>query len=265
MFTPDEIARFDNEGYLIVRQLAPRELCARMTAYAEQALAHEPGAVEYEADLHYPGAPPAREAPGGHTVRRLLQVYARHALFRDWAAEPEVTARLAQLLGPELVLSQAHHNSLMTKQPRYSSDTLWHQDIRYWSFEKPELVSVWLALGVERADNGALKFLPGSHKMEFAPDRFDAAIFFRTDLPENQALIATARLAELEAGDVVFFHCRTLHAAGRNRTEHTKFSLVYTYHGADNHPLPGTRSAGLPEIPMTQVRKPMPAATEQAG
>lgn len=262
MFTPDEIARFDNEGYLIVRQLAPRELCARMTAFAQEALAHEPGTVmgpapgtalgmaEYEADLHYPGAPPSREVPGGRTVRRLLQVYARHAMFRDWAAEPEVMARLAQLLGPELVLSQAHHNSLMTKQPRYSSDTLWHQDIRYWSFEKPELVSVWLALGAERADNGALKFLPGSHKMDFAPPRFDAASFFRADPAENQALIATARLAELEAGDVVFFHCRTLHAAGRNQTERTKFSLVYTYHGADNHPLPGTRSAELPEIPL---------------
>ncbi len=248
MFTPEEIARFNNEGYLIVRQLAPRELCAHMTALAEEALAREIAPLEYEADLHYPGAPPSRDVPGGRTVRRLLQVYARHAMFRASAAQPEIMARLMQLLGPELVLSQAHHNSLMTKQPRYSSDTLWHQDIRYWSFEKPDLISVWLALGAERADNGALKFLPGSHKMEFAPERFDAASFFRTDLPENQALIATERLAEMDAGDVVFFHCRTLHAAGRNQTGHTKFSLVYTYHGADNHPPPGTRSHALPEI-----------------
>lgn len=266
MFTPEEITRFNRDGYLIVRQLAPRELCARMTTYAEEALAHEPGTAlgmaEYEADLHYPGAPPSREVPGGRTVRRLLQVHARHAMFRDWAAEPGILARLAQLLGPELILSQAHHNSLMTKQPRYSSDTLWHQDIRYWSFEKPELISVWLALGVERADNGALKFLPGSHKMEFAPDRFDAATFFRTDLPQNQALIAGARLAELEPGDVVFFHCRTLHAAGRNQTAHAKFSLVFTYHGADNHPLPGTRSAELPEISITC--RPARAATKRA-
>ncbi len=248
MFTPEEIARFNNEGYLIVRRLAPRELCARMTALAEEALAREIAPLEYEADLHYPGAPPSRDVPGGRTVRRLLRMYARHAMFRDWAAQPEIMARLMQLLGPELVLSQAHHNSLMTKQPRYSSDTLWHQDIRYWSFEKPDLISVWLALGAERADNGALKFLPGSHKMEFAPERFDAAAFFRTDLPENQALIATERLAELDAGDVLFFHCRTLHAAGRNQTGHPKFSLVYTYHGADNHPLPGTRAHDLPEI-----------------
>ncbi len=248
MFTPEEIARFDNEGYLIVRQLAPRELRAHMTALAEEALAREIAPLEYEADLHYPGAPPSCDVPGGRTVRRLLQVYARHAMFRASATQAEIMARLMQLLGPELVLSQAHHNSVMTKQPRYSSDTLWHQDIRYWSFEKPDLISVWLALGAERADNGALKFLPGSHKMEFAPERFDAASFFRTDLPENQALIATERLAELDAGDVAFFHCRTLHAAGRNQTGHTKFSLVYTYHGADNHPLPGTRSHALPEI-----------------
>ena len=44
------------------------------------------------------------------------------------------------------------------------------------------------------------------------------------------------------------FHCRTLHAAGRNRSEDVKFSLVYTYHGRSNAPLPGTRSAARPGV-----------------
>ncbi len=52
----------------------------------------------------------------------------------------------------------------------------------------------------------------------------------------------------LEQGDVLFFHCRTFHAAGANRTQATKFSLVTTYHTADNPPLSGTRSASLPSI-----------------
>jgi phytanoyl-CoA hydroxylase len=53
----------------------------------------------------------------------------------------------------------------------------------------------------------------------------------------------------LEPGDVVFFHCRTFHAAAANRTGQTKFSLVFTYHALDNSPLPGTRSAATPSIP----------------
>ncbi len=248
MFTQHELQQFRQDGCLIARGLAGSALCSEMKRLAQQQLAAQQPPLEYEADLHYPGAPDSRAAPGGGTLRRLLHAYERGAAFRDWASHPAIVARLRQLLGPQLMLSQAHHNSIMTKQPRYSSDTLWHQDIRYWAFERPELISVWLALGHEVEDNGALKLLPGSHSMDFSPQRFDAKTFFRTDLSENQALIATQRLAQLEAGDVLFFHCRTLHAAGRNRSAETKFSLVYTYHAPDNHPLPGTRSASLPGI-----------------
>ncbi len=223
----------------------------RVRELREVALTHLAAAVapvEYEADLHYPGAPSSRSAPGGATVRRLLQAYARHPVFRHWATGPEIAAPLRHLVGPTVMLSQTHHNCIMTKQPRYSSETGWHQDIRYWSFERPELVSVWLALGREFPENGCLSFLPGSHTMEFAADRLDDALFLRTGNPLNQGLIAAPLTPVLEPGDAVFFHCRTLHAAGNNNTTETKLSLVFSYHAADNHPLPGTRSATLPAV-----------------
>jgi phytanoyl-CoA hydroxylase len=138
----------------------------------------------------------------------------------------------------------------MTKNPSHSSLTHWHQDIRYWSFQQPELVSVWLALVREHPGNGCLRVLPGSQRMEFSPDRFDAELFLRPEHAANAALIATQRTVELEAGDVLFFHCRLLHAAGDNRGTETKFSLVATYHAADNRPLAGTRSASLPDVPL---------------
>ena len=34
----------------------------------------------------------------------------------------------------------------------------------------------------------------------------------------------------------------------RTARRETKFSLVFTYHAADNRPLPGTRSASLPAV-----------------
>jgi phytanoyl-CoA hydroxylase len=151
-------------------------------------------------------------------------------------------------MGPRVGLAQAHHNCVMTKHPRFGSVTGWHQDIRYWSFERPELVSVWLALGPERPENGSLSFIPGTHEMEFAPERLDDALFLRTELADNQALIEHRVSPLLEAGDVVFFHCRTFHAAGNNTTHEVKLSAVFTYHALDNRPLPGTRSASLADI-----------------
>jgi len=250
LFTPERLQQFAAIGFVVVPQLAPARRVRALRAAALAHLAAGAAPAEYEADLHYPGAPPARDAPGGATVRRLLQAYARDSVFRDWATAPEIAAPLQQILGSAVMLSQTHHNCIMTKQPRYSSETGWHQDIRYWSFERPELVSVWLALGREFPENGCLSFLPGSHNMAFARDQLDDALFLRPGDRLNQELIATRVTPVLEPGDAVFFHCRTLHAAGSNRTDETKFSVVFTYHAADNHPLPGTRSRSLPSIPL---------------
>ena len=159
-----------------------------------------------------------------------------------------MVARLRQLLGPEIALSQAHHNCVMTKDPRYSSITSWHRDIRYWSYERPELISVWLALGEERPENGCLMLLPGTQAMTFDAGQLDSAQFLRTDVAANAALLRTRVYAELDPGDVLFFHCRLFHAASHNRSTHTKFSAVFTYRATDNLPLPGTRSASLPDV-----------------
>lgn len=249
-FGDAELAQFERDGYVIVRGLAPAATVAHLREVALTHLAEPRPPVEYETDTQYPGAPPSIDAPGGRTVRRLLQAYARDAVFREWALSPSLALRLRQLLGARLELSQAHHNCIMTKNPAYSSVTNWHRDIRYWSFEKPELVSVWLALGEEHHKNGCLLLLPGSHRMEFRREQLDAAQFLRTELEENQVLLRTQIAAGLQAGDVLFFHCRLFHAAGHNQTAETKLSVVHTYHAADNRPLAGTRSATLPDVPL---------------
>ncbi len=243
-----DVAAFRRDGFVIARGLFPRARCERLRALAQAHLDRRVAPVEYEADVRYPGAPESRDAAGGRTVRRLLQACARDGLLRDVALSPEIGARLRVLLGPRPLLAQAHHNCVMTKHARFSSRTGWHQDIRYWAFARPDLVSVWLALGPERVDNGCLQLVPGSHAMEFTRGRFDDALFFRPDLPENRAVLANCIHAELEPGDTLFFHSRLLHAAGCNRTAETKFSAVFTYHAEDNRPLPGTRSATLESL-----------------
>ena len=248
VFSSAELTQFTRDGFVIVRGLVPKASCEAMKALALRHLAAETQPLEYEAQVRYPGAPASLDAPGGRTVRRLLQACARDALYRQWATSPALAGRLHQLMGQRLELSQAHHNCIMTKNPAFSSATGWHQDIRYWSFEKPELVSVWLALGPEHEENGCLWLVPGSHRMEFRREQYDDDRFLRADLVENRSILQAKVAAELDQGDVLFFHCRLLHAAGQNRTDITKFASVFTYHAADNRPLPGTRSASVPDI-----------------
>ncbi len=241
--------QFAEQGYLVRRGLCPADLCETLGRVTGEHLREVRGPVEFEADVGYPGAPESKSDEGGLTVRRLLSACSRDASYRQWATSAEVFEQLSSLFGrSDIEVSQNHHNCVMTKHPGHSSATLWHQDIRYWSFDAPELISVWLALGDETERNGALQVIPGSHLLDLDRGRFDSSLFLRPELPENRTLLEQAQAVTLEQGDVLFFHCRLFHAAGMNLTQRTKFSPVFTYHLSDNRPIPNTRSAQLPGI-----------------
>ena len=248
-------SQFQRQGFRVVEGLFDPQTCTRIQRIVINALDPLQAPVEYEADVGYPGSPESHVAPGGLTPRRLLYAYSRHEAFRHLATDQGITKQLRQLFGKEaLQVSQCHHNCVMTKQPGYSSKTLWHQDIRYWSFDEPELVSVWLSLGEERAENGALSVIPGSHRLALDRGRLDHALFLRPELEENQTLIAKAQVIALNPGDVLFFHCRLFHAAEANTTDQIKFSVVFTYHAANNRPIPETRSSQYPSIPLQAMK-----------
>lgn len=250
-FTADELSRFQQDGFFIARGLADTDTVRLMREITLEHLRREVPPVEFEAELHYPGAPASLDAQGGRTIRRLKQAHSRGYVFTEWLLRPALLQRLQQLLGPRVVCPLAHHNCIMTKQPRFSSDTGWHQDIRYWSFPRQELVNAWLALGEERAENGGLWVIPGSHRQTYRAEQFDAAKFFREDLPENQPLLGSRVEVGLAPGDVLFFHCLTLHAASRNLTSEPKLSVVFTFRGDGNAPVAGSRSAASPELLLT--------------
>lgn len=245
------VSQFRADGYVVARGVVPKDRVAMLRRLAESDLAPLIGPAEYEADVHYPGAPESRAAPGGATPRRLLFAIARDDAFRQVGTDPVIAGALGALFeDPHVCLCQSHHNCVMTKHPGYSSATLWHQDIRYWSFDRPELISAWIPLGDERQENGALLVIPGTHELELDRGRLDHALFLRPELEENAALIDSAKVVELQPGDVLFFHARLFHAAGRNETDAVKLSLVFTYHLEDNQPIPATRSSSYPSIPL---------------
>lgn len=239
---------FQRDGYQIFKNFLDLERVDKLRAAARSALHPLLAPVEYEADTGYPGAPLERSAKGGLTPRRLLTAYARDPVWRALATDPQLKILLDQLLAGAPLLSQSHHNCVMTKHPGFSSKTLWHQDIRYWSFNKPELISAWFALTPEHQQNGGLWLIPGSHRLQLAPQRLDDKLFLKPEREDNAALIETAKPVDLNPGDLLLFHCRTFHAASTNDTDEVKLSAVFTYHDAQNEPIADTRSALYPSV-----------------
>ena len=244
-----DIEQFNSEGFLIFRQLIDAQLLNEIKNQTKAHLNLRLPPFELEATLGYPRAPLSVDAEGGETIRRLLLAYSRDSAFREWGKNRVVKAILQQLLATEQVfLVQSHHNCIMTKQPDYSSKTRWHRDVRYWRFENDELINTWLAMGPEVNANGCLKVLPGSHRWPNDRDMVDENLFLKTDHPNAQESLAHAIDVELHAGDVLFFHAGLFHAANHNSEQQVKNSLVYSYHGESNAPIPETKSTTFEEV-----------------
>lgn len=246
--TAPQISFFHHNGYLVLSKAVDDKQLKDIRQSAQYALKNPQPPWELESQLGYPGAPDSSEQLGGSTTRRLLGAYQRNILWRNWATNPQQAKRLRQLFNnDEIFLSQSHHNCLMTKSPQFSSDTGWHQDIRYWSFNTPKLITAWLPLNNEYAENGALSVIPESHRMSLSPQQFDEKLFFIPS-EQNKELISKELTLELEAGDILLFHSHLLHRACRNYTDVTKMSLVFTYYCSDSSPIKGSRSASMPSV-----------------
>jgi phytanoyl-CoA hydroxylase len=235
LLTDQQVEEFHTNGFILLKQFADPKRCDDIRKLATNHLYEMVEPIESEEEYQ-------QRRSGTKTTRRLRQVYDREPLFKAWMRDPEMYPILEQLLGETPVLLLAHHNSIMTKLPHISSVTTWHQDIRYWHFENDNLLSVWLSLGNEYLENGLLEFIPGSHKMKFRADQFDVNAGFRDDLPENKTIIANRVHYELNKGDVVLFHAKTLHYANKNVSDEPKISFVYSLRGISNKPISGTRS-----------------------
>ena len=229
-----QIQQFKIDGYLILPKILDDDLRQSLRTLTCEHLQQRIEPFELEADVHYPGAPDSRDAPGGHTIRRLLMADRRGDRFLELARHEQILKGVQQILQSEQVwLNPNHHNCIMTKQPSFSSATLWHRDTRYWSFNNKYLINAWFALGDELEQNGAMKILPGSHRWQVREEALDEAQFLLLDHPDNAFRLSTARTVELNAGDALLFSAHCFHAAGKNQTDEAKLSAVFTYHGEE--------------------------------
>lgn len=244
-----QIQQFKIDGYLVLPKLLALDEIKTLRKLTQDHLSERIEPFELEAQVQYPGAPASITDKGGDTIRRLLHAYQRDDAFKAQARRSEVVGAIRQILESEHIsLNPNHHNCVMTKQAAFSSETLWHRDTRYWNFNNKYLINAWFALGDELEANGAMKILPGSHRWEVQDRALDQAQFLKLSHPDNEFRLATQRLVCLEQGDVLLFSAHCFHAAGKNKTEQTKYSMVFTYHGQETSPLENSHSASAPEI-----------------
>lgn len=223
--TSQQIAQFQDEGYLIVRQIFAGEEMAGLIAYAR-------------GDATLMGESYVRnDGQGGETRLTVRNDLDEQSLYTAIVRSRRIASTMAELLGDEVY---HYHHKMTLKQPKTGGAWEWHQDYGYWYHNGclyPDMASCMIAVDKATQANGCLQVLKGSHKIGRV-DHGKVGEQTRADPARVEAAVARHELVycEMDPGDAVFFHSNLLHRSDQNTSELPRWSLICCYNTRHNDP-----------------------------
>lgn len=129
------------------------------------------------------------------------------------------------LVGPAL----AAQSMFYFKPPTARGQAL-HQDNAFLQAHPETCVAAWIAVDDCDAENGALRVVPGSHRIQLlCLEPADETLSFtsgQVPVPEEVEIVQTT----MRAGDVLFFHGSLVHGSHPNTsTDRFRRSLIFHY------------------------------------
>jgi len=143
-----------------------------------------------------------------------------------------------QFLGPDIALFGAAY---FCKMPFEGRPVLWHQDGSYWPLDPMEVVTLWLAVDRSFEDNGCLRVIPRTHRLELQQmrptDRDGNVLESEIDpkwVDESQAVNVI-----LEPGDVSVHHPGIIHGSNANQSPYRRCGMAIRYIATSTRVLEG--------------------------
>jgi non-haem Fe2+, alpha-ketoglutarate-dependent halogenase len=224
MLSPAQIAQYHEQGFI-----SPIRV---MSAAA---------AAEYRSRLE------AYEASSGGPLGGDLR-HKSHLLF-TWLAElvrhDKILDAVEDLHGPDLLCWTTNFFIKEKANPAFVS---WHQDSTYWGLSRPDVVSAWVAFTPANSANGAMKVIPGTHKIDQIAhrDTFDKHNLLTrgqevaVDVDESKAVTIA-----LEPGEMSLHHVRLVHGSPPNTSNDRRIGFAIRYVPTSVSQVAGADSATL--------------------
>ena len=145
------------------------------------------------------------------------------AIYDLWL-EPAILDAIESLLGPDLQINGDYW--VRPKLPDEELTTLpWHQDSAYMpDTAQYHWPAVWLPLVDVTVENGAMQFLPGTHRLPIQPHEQAPGVAFATpsvDPAQGREVVTL----EMQRGDFVIFHNHVFHRSTPNREPMVRWSV----------------------------------------
>jgi non-heme Fe2+,alpha-ketoglutarate-dependent halogenase len=183
----------------------------------DEAVSYRRRLEEFERRNGGPISGPMRHKP--HILFTWLNQLTRH---------PKILDVVEDVLGPDIF---CWSSSFFIKEASEPSFVSWHQDATYWGVDKPDVMTVWIAMTPANQVNGCMKFIPGSHRNQLAHrDTFDKNNLLTrgqeiaVEVNEEEAVYV-----ELEPGQASLHHVLLAHGSAPNRSGDRRIGYAIRY------------------------------------
>ena len=168
----------------------------------------------------------------GGSSYSIISAHMKYGKVYDLLTHPKIVACVKDLIGEDIIGWGAHY---FCKMPHDSKTVGWHQDAGYWPLTPSKTVTVWLAIDDASVENGAMRFVAGSHHLGHLTVRHSAP-------DENSVLGQIVEDAEqygepvdveLKAGEISIHTDLLLHGSNANPSPKRRCGLTLRYCATD--------------------------------
>ena len=216
---------FDQKGFIIIRNFFDEE----ETNLLQQASYKDKNIKKHLYD---------RKDSEGLVTKMVAWNHPDDSIYGTVARSCKMVDTMEHLLEGEVY---HYHSKITAKEPFEGGAWEWHQDYGYWYNNGclfPHMASAMIALDKCTKKNGCLQVLSGSNKI----GRIDHALLESGQVGVDLKRVEEAKkhldliYCEMEPGDVLFFHCNTLHRSDKNDSGKRRWTLLCCYNLAENNP-----------------------------
>jgi ectoine hydroxylase-related dioxygenase (phytanoyl-CoA dioxygenase family) len=235
--TPDEVAHYEEYGWVMLRELVSRELAAELLAAAKDVLEVPQGDWE-----------------GNRTRGRLalegIEPFRSVAFSAQMADAARTLINRARLSDVDVPIKY-HADSLWAKGPG-ATGTGYHQDDPVRPGDRPGVFNMWLALDEVTPDMGGIRFLNGVHRegplgtsmgnamqaeidagLDEATRKSEAAKGILAYYPKLTDLYEWSETFHYQPGDATVHHGWMVHGGPDNTSDRHRWGYILEYMPAD--------------------------------
>lgn len=220
-----ELKNFYNKyGYIAIEQFLDREEMKELEKNINRFI-KEVIPILPESEVYY------EDKKKAETLKQIQHLDEYDAYFKQLADSDKIMGLASLLLGGNVVLKNMQY---FNKIPWIGKETPAHQDGYYFMIKPQEALTMWLSLGDADAENGAVCYIPESHKSGMRHHGKTTILGFSQSITDWTVKDDDTEIQMVaKPGAMLVHHSLTIHRANANKSDRNRKSIGLIFYRED--------------------------------